>query len=528
MTPIDTTLTAAFLYPDRARLTRQGKIKLEKGSHTLEIADLPLELNPESLRAAARGAARARLLGVQAQRTFYTETPAKKVQQLETRLDTAQDDLSNLDTQAESIKQTHGALAALLSHTDTYALGLAGGEMSLQSQVELFDHIRQQMKNLDSESLSLTSRRREVERRIEQLKNQLNQFRGARPRQRYTALIEIEVLQAGELTTELSYLVSSASWKPLYDLRLLEDVDQPGLELTYLAEVTQITGEPWDAIHLSLSTARPALAAALPELDPWYIGPRPAVMPVPRAPRAAGPAPMMALKTSDEEATFSITAEEVAAQPALASVDFSGLAVTYHVPHPVNIPADGQPHKVVIAQVTMSSRLDYTTAPKRVGAVYRRARATNDSPYTLLPGSANLFAGDEYIGATRLDLTAAQGEIELYLGVEDRIKIERELKRREVEKTLIGGRRRIHFGYQITVENLLDRQVQVTLHDQAPVPRHEDIKIRLETTDPRPSLQSELNLLDWELTLSAKEKRLVNFDFVVEFPQGMELVGLEI
>jgi uncharacterized protein (TIGR02231 family) len=364
MTPIETNLITVVLYPDRARLTRQGKITLEPGSHTLEISDLPLELDPESLRTAARGTAHARLLGVQAQRTFYTETPVEKVQQLETQLEAAQDELRSLDAQAESIKYARAALAAILSHTDKYALGLAGGEMSLQAQVDLFDHIRQQIQKSDGESLSLTSRRREVERRIEQLKNQLDQLRSARPRQRYTALMDIEVLQAGELTAELSYLVSGAAWKPLYDLRLVEDKDRSGLELTYLAEVSQITGEPWQSIRLSLSTAQPALAAALPELDPWYVGPRPPAAPLARTAKADGPARMMFAEISDEDETFSLfTTDEVQAQIALASVDTSGLAVTYHVPHLVSIPADGQPHKVTVAQVTLPARLDYTTAP---------------------------------------------------------------------------------------------------------------------------------------------------------------------
>ena len=81
----------------------------------------------------------------------------------------------------------------------------------------------------------------------------------------------------------------------------------------------------------------------------------------------------------------------------------------------------------------------------------------NDSPYTLLPGASNLFAGDEFIGATQLEMTAPQGEIELYLGADDRVKVERELKRREVEKTIIGGKRRIHYGYEIRLENLAPR-----------------------------------------------------------------------
>lgn len=123
-------------------------------------------------------------------------------------------------------------------------------------------------------------------------------------------------------------------------------------------------------------------------------------------------------------------------------------------------------------------------------------------------------------------MTAPQGEIELYLGVDDRIKIERELKRRDVDKKFIGDRRRLYYGYEIALENHLPVEARITLHDQMPVPRHEEIKVRLESADPKPSEQTELNLLDWKLVLKPGEKRAVRFDFSVEHPRGMELVGL--
>jgi uncharacterized protein (TIGR02231 family) len=170
--------------------------------------------------------------------------------------------------------------------------------------------------------------------------------------------------------------------------------------------------------------------------------------------------------------------------------------------------------------------LDYVSAPRLVGAAYRRARLTNDSLYVLLPGSANLFAGDEFIGTTSLGLTAPQGEIELYLGVDDRIKVERELVRREVDKKLIGGRERLRFGYTITLENLLPVEAHLTLHDQIPVARHADVKVKLESAEPQPAEQTELNLLNWDLVLKSQEKRGVRFDFSIDYPQGMALTGL--
>jgi uncharacterized protein (TIGR02231 family) len=180
----------------------------------------------------------------------------------------------------------------------------------------------------------------------------------------------------------------------------------------------------------------------------------------------------------------------------------------------------------VVARYALQPQLDYVSAPALVQAVYRRAIAANESPYTLLPGKVNLFAAGEFIGSTRLELTPPNGEIELFLGVDDRLKVERDLKRREVDKTIIGGKRRIRYGYEICLENLLDVQAKITLHDRFPAARHEEIKVRLESCEPKPTRQSELNLLEWEFELAANEKKTVRFDFTVEHPQTMEIRGL--
>ena len=74
---------------------------------------------------------------------------------------------------------------------------------------------------------------------------------------------------------ELSYHVPGASWRPLYDLTL----DGEQLAVSYLAEVTQQTGEDWPAVELTLSTTRRGRHQTLPELEPWYIGKAPALRP---------------------------------------------------------------------------------------------------------------------------------------------------------------------------------------------------------------------------------------------------------
>lgn len=524
MPPLQTRVFAVIVYPDRARVNRQGSLSLEAGMQSLEISGLPLQLDVESLRVSALGTARARLLGMQAQRVFYVETPAEDIRQMEIQIEALQDNLKGLDSQAKLLQAYRNNLDSLTAQTETYATALAAGETTVEAQLALYDALRSRSEKLDADLQTTAASRREVERRLQKLQKDLEQQRNARPSERYTATVDVEILQAGDLTVELSYVISGASWKPLYDLRLVEEGDKPSLEVGYLAQVSQQTGESWQDVPLTLSTARPALAGMLPELKPWYIQPYlPHPVPPPQ-PAAAGRAAKLAAPEALGVAGMAMPFEE--AEEIHASVEASGTSVTYRVPNPVTIPPDGAQHKVVLARFALKPQLDYVTAPRLVEAAYRRARAANDSLYLLLPGAANLFSGDEFVGTTRLKLTAPQEQIELYLGVDDRIRVKRETKRQEVEKTIIGGKRRQHFGYEITIENLTAGQVAVLLHEQIPLSRHEDIKVRLENAEPRPDEQSELNLLDWELKLAPDEKLSVRYDFGVEAPQGMAISGL--
>jgi uncharacterized protein (TIGR02231 family) len=288
MVQISTSISTVTVYPDRARVLRSGSAhpnadEIQPGQYTFEIVELPLALNPDSVRAAARGTARVHLLGLQVQRAFYAQTPAEGARQLEAQIEVLEDELNGFDARSELVKKSQSALDALAGRAQVYAAALASGEMTLEKQMALFDGMRQKAEKLSAELLEIESRKREMKRLVQKLSSELEQQRSSRPSERYTALVEVEVLQAGALAVELSYVVAGAGWKPLYDLRLLEGEDlKPSLELSYLAQVSQRSGEPWNEASLTLSTARPALASTLPELDPWYIAPL-QIMPAPAA-----------------------------------------------------------------------------------------------------------------------------------------------------------------------------------------------------------------------------------------------------
>src|SRR6202041_3471156 len=128
----------------------------------------------------------------------------------------------------------------------------------------------------------IAARRRAAQQELEAAQARLSAAELGTAKPKKVAFVEVavdvEARAATEAEIDLTYHVSGASWRPLYDLML----DGERLNVSYLAEITQQTGEDWPEVALVLSTTRPGQSQTLPELSPWYVGrPQP-----PRAPKA--------------------------------------------------------------------------------------------------------------------------------------------------------------------------------------------------------------------------------------------------
>lgn len=510
------------VYPDRARVVCSGDVTLETGSHTLLVDELPLALEPESVRAGGRGVARVRLLGVDLAQRNYAQAPAVPVRDLEDQIERIEEELRVIQDEKAGLLDHAKFLAGMREATLEYAKGLAYGRSTVEDQARLTQFWRQQDDEVRAKVRDLDARQRVLERDLKKLRQDIAQLQGMRPLQRYQARVEVEVLQPGAFTLALSYVARQASWQPLYDLRLLDDANGRRLEVSYIAQVQQRTGQDWAGVKLSLSTARPALNQRMPELYPWYLDvyTPPPPMPAPELVRAAKAQPQALMAVA--------AAAEAAADVAVAEVQDAGMSVQFTAAAPADIPSDGSPHKTTIARFDLDPKLDYLAIPLHTDAVFRRMTVRNDSPSPLLAGAASLFVNDEFIGSNRLEYAPRGQEIKLLLGVEDRLTVKRELVKREVDKRLLRDNRQLRFGYEIELHNLLTTPAVVELKDQIPVARHESIKVRLEQVTPEPAEKTDLNLFTWRLTLAPGQKQTLHYEFSVEHPRSINLTGLNI
>jgi len=541
---LDTAIAVVTVYTDQALVTRRGTVSLTGQERSLTLTNLPITLQPESVRVKGTGTVAVRLLGVQTERAYAVEPIGDRVAQLTTQIQQLEDERRTLQDGLAALELRRNFIQSLSEKSvDRFSRGLAEQRVNLAQTAELLEFVGQQHSDLAGAIAQQNQTLRELNKHLSALQQQLQQVQTPRPKESYSVVVSILPAGTGEFQLEVSYTVDRASWQPLYDLRV--DTQTKLLQLDYLAEVTQNTGEDWTEVALILSTAKPGLGTLPPKLDPWYVD-----VPLPPMPVAA---PMMMMQRtraksagaeSDdlgfmdgdlvgsgylEDAVISSAPQAYAAETVAATTSSDGGIVTFQIDGNNNIPGDRSPHKITIFSHSYPCKMEYIAIPKLVSFAYLQAVVTNpENGVTLLPGQANIFRDEMFVGITPLDNVAPSQEFKLNLGIDEGLKLERDLVERKVDKRFMQDKRLITYAYRVLVTNLRDQEATLQLTEQLPVSRNERIKIRLTRSSPQIEL-GELGKLEWVLSLKPKATQEITYQFTVEHSREMtEVVGLDV
>ena len=518
---LDAPITAVTVFRDGARVQRGGTVSMAQGRQAVVIGGLPASVDPASVRVAARGPGLT-LLNVEVHRGYRTDPLREETARLRAEAERCRDAVRALDDEDAAVQarldflgHLSGAAAAAMAR----AVGF--GRASHDDLAQMAGHLSADTADALAGRRDIAARSRDARRELEAAERRLEEAeqRAGQPAAYTDVSAILEADAAAEASVELSYHVPGASWRPLYDLTL----DGEQLMVSYLAEVTQQTGEDWPAAELVLATMRRGRHQGLPELDPWYIGKAAAVPPA--MPRMARKAMAFTAAAAPRPCGRAAPAPEAAVLMAEPD-DSAGAGLVYRVQRPLAVPADGGPHTTSIGRFGLDAALDHLAVPVLAPEAYLRATVTNTSPLLLLPGPARVFHGAQFTGETSLETVAAGEEFELQLGVDDQIRVERKLRRRSTGKAVIGGTRSIDVGYEIAVENHRHSRTRVSVHDRIPVSTDGDIRVRLRETSPAPATQTDLGELTWELSLDGGQEATVRYRFTVEHPAQVTVTGI--
>ena len=527
---IQTGISRVVVYEDRAMVTRVGEVDVPEGAQEVILPGLPPMLLDDSVRVSGRAEGPVIITGTEIRETYLTDPRRAEVDQLTGKLEGLREERAALDDGLESLLMQRKFVASIQSSVpekiskEMLRTTPEPGEWS-----RVIDFIGQSSQKIFDQERKLKVEKKELNKKIKAAEKELARIQSFTSKEAKEIAVSVEAARGATLKLEVSYVIRGATWRPVYDARA--DHDRGLVELTYRAEVRQKTGEDWKDVKLALSTARPSIGGRPSELSPWYIS---IYTPPPPQPRAAPSFDKSAatglwavrgmseggIEKNEQEMTFDN-----------AEIARAGAAITFEIPRDQDIPSDGAFHGMAVDRMDIKAEFSYTATPKLAEYAYLTARCENKAEYPLLAGKINLFLGPDFVGTSHLDQVAPGEEYDLYLGIDEEIKVKRELVSEKTEKGgLFSGKTGYkNYHYRITLENYHQTAQKITVFDQFPVSQSPEIKVELDESSPPPVKiedKEQPGILSWKLVLPAGGKKIIDFEFTVEYPKDKELAGL--
>lgn len=297
-------MTAATVYSDRARVARSARLTLTGAQSRLRFPPLCGRVDPASLRVDVQGYAAAGrpaavdvarieidrpLIGDLAQST--ATLPLAEVRRLVGAIEAIDDETARLAEDSRSIRGHVDLLMRLSPAVPPIPSNSGRGTpLNPAGWADSLAFVRARQASLDERSQAIEDRRHELARTRAKLIEEVRKLSGspalASPRRCYE--VTATLTGHGLVDVWLTYMTHGARWQPSYDVVLLPD--RGLVDLAFAGQVSQDSGEDWQDVQLTLSTAIPTQATQLPKLLSWKLGARERFIPTP-APVYDQPAP---------------------------------------------------------------------------------------------------------------------------------------------------------------------------------------------------------------------------------------------
>jgi uncharacterized protein (TIGR02231 family) len=328
---------------------------------------------------------------------------------------------------------------------------------------------------------------------------------------------------------KFSYLIAGTSWSMEYDVRASNTART--LTMVVHATISQNTGEDWNNVSLSLSTGAPVTSIRPPSFSPWLLAPETAR----REDEERGRA--MSMEGAAGAADYASSMPRKLAEQTV-QVEEKGPYIEIILPHRQSIISSRKQQKKLIAEYALDpSKLEfyYELLPEQSRTAFVRVNLTNTTALPWLPGKAQIFLENEFMGKSDIAFTPAGKKDILTLGIEPRVTASKKLVRTfEDQSGIFQNKRRILYSYQLVVDNQLRTATPVVLSDAFPVSVNDSIKVEiqnlskpfLEDDDLKKTPEFARGKRTWKINVGANTSETITYDAVITFDKEMRVRNL--
>ena len=528
---VDAPVEKATVFLTGAQLFHQASVNLPKGQSEVILQGLSMSLDPNSIQGGGKG--EFTILDIQ-YRLFYPEPKPNAVVLTETdkKIKSINDSIVELDFDLRTFYNRREVLNVqkqmLLNNTLYKGTG-SDSLVLIQQSVEYYDKklndIYVELLQVEKKEYQLNLKRAAMVARVYEFQNYRNQQAALeQPNNPIPQIIiSVQADNALSATVEANYITYNAGWYATYDIRAT-DIAKP-VDIAYKANVWQNSGIDWKDVKLTCSTGNPMIGNNLPEITTWYLGyydyyyNRDEVKTTTLG--------SVAQEDMDDVQELSKKYLEVPAVDAGYASNYTTPVQTianveFDIQLKYSIPNDGKGHIVALQTKQLPTTYNYLIVPKVEQSAFLIARITDWESLNLLPGNANIYFNNTYVGKTNINPLALADTLSLSLGRDRSIEVKRtQLADKSTERILATNAKKT-MAFEIEIRNGKAIPIEVIIKDHIPVSQKESIKVELFEKDGG-ELDELTGIITWREKLKTKEKKDINLEFEITYPKNEPL-----
>eukprot|EP01130_Rhizamoeba_saxonica_P002198 TRINITY_DN1203_c0_g1_i1.p1 TRINITY_DN1203_c0_g1~~TRINITY_DN1203_c0_g1_i1.p1 ORF type:complete len:589 (+),score=130.62 TRINITY_DN1203_c0_g1_i1:52-1818(+) len=478
----DTPIVSVTVYEDRAEICRVVNVSSDSdGVQKICINNLRSSINDESLRAEAPDLT---ILEISVEKKRHI---AEKQEGILAEREELTDKIFSLQKEKDLLLHksqwlntySNKALLPKKINDDEFNV------MNEEEAIEFLENFDSMLEELDEKNLDIDNELSQLQKKLQEVDRVITNS-NAQKEDTKEVVILANFINSGSVEFMFSYIITGASWKSSYDTRM--DNDSGELGLTYYGEITNSTGENWDNVEMTLSTATPSLGGEPPYLPTLYVvayDPNETVHVDAMSDRALHRrSSIVEAGFLDEDLLSSCSSSMEEDDDYIFDIPESNAghnANTYLIGRPVTIESDGKPRKTIIVEIALEEyEKSYTVIPTKSTSAYLKISSHNPSPFRLLPGDLNIFVNNVFVTTSELELVNPGAALTMYMGVDSNIKVE--TKPEDVNNGKRGMLKNSYYvrkTQKVTVTNLKSSKSNVNVYYQLPFSDKDSVTVRV-------------------------------------------------
>lgn len=510
--PVKTGINKVKVYLSGAELYHTAKVRLEKGNSEILFENIAANFDINSVSVTGRGNFLITSIG---QQYNYLKNSVKP-----TEIKVLEDSLERVD--ADMIKKRNDK--DILWYEQELIMSnrnLSGKQTNVTvAEVQKYaDYLRKRVSEikketaaLDKELNTLQKSHDRITRQLQELNNKYNQ-----PVNQISVNVSADMPVNAEF--DISYLIHSASWNPVYDVRV-QDITKP-IKLNYMAKVRQNSGIDWNGVKIILSSMNPYVSQTKPELYPWLID----FNEMKKEAAASWVQGVVAERKLSASKVNQMAKPEAQTISDYTSVNENMISFEFESSIPYSIPSDGKPYSVNLKDYELEGAFEYYAAPALERDAFLVSYLTKWNDFNFLPGEANTYFQNSFIGKTYIDPNISKDTLTLSLGRDKGINVERKPIKDYTEDKFLSSDIERTFAYEIITRNNKNKAATVLVEDRIPVSKNEDIVVKLIESSGAVYIK-ETGMVKWNVSVEPGKSVVKKLVFSVRYPKDKPVSGL--